>query len=193
MGLEEMLSTIRADTEVEYAKTISDAKAAAEKILAEARQTSQSTVEQKRIQSEKELQEEKLRSIASARLEVKRRLLETRDEVLKKDQEEAMRYLKEFAKSTVQQRFSFKDGEGWSCKNGASSVVEVNAADKKLLGTTKSSEYLISALPIDCIGGAIISSKDGKRRVDNTIESIFGERKEDLRLKLSEQVFGKQG
>ena len=104
-----------------------------------------------------------------------------------------MRYLKEFAKSTAYKDFLSKMVKDGVAKIGASSVVEVNAADKKLLGTTKSSEYLISALPIDCIGGAIISSKDGKRRVDNTIESIFGERKEDLRLKLSEQVFGKQG
>lgn len=190
MGLEEILSSIRADTEAKYAKTLSDAKAEAEKILNEARKNSESIAEQRRAQSEKELSEEKLRSIASARLEAKRKLLEARDEVLKKYEDEALRYLKEFAHSPQYKDFLWKMAKDGVAKIGNGAIVEVNASDMKLLGTA-GIDFKVSPKPIDCIGGTIVSSTDGKRRVDNTLESIFNERKEDLRLKLSEQVFGK--
>ena len=191
MGLEEILNTIRADTEAQYTKTISDAKAEAGKIIAEAKQRSQAIIEQKRMQSEKDLQEERLRSIASARLEAKRRLLDAKDEVLRKYEDEALRYLKEFAKSPGYKDFLLKMVNDSVTKIGAGAIVQVNDSDEKLLENSRTGDFRISEKTIDCIGGAIVSSQDGKRRVDNTLESIFEERKDDLRLKLSEQIFGK--
>jgi V/A-type H+/Na+-transporting ATPase subunit E len=192
MGLEEMLNSIRTDTEAQHARTISDAKAEAEKIISEARQRAQAIIEQRRIQSQKELQEERLRSIASARLEAKRRLLTAKDEVLRKYEDEAFRYLKDFAKSSMYEDFLFKMVNDGVAKIGAGAIVQVNPSDKKLLENSSMGDFQISEKTIDSIGGAIISSQDGKRRVDNTLESIFEERKDDLTLQLSDQIFGKQ-
>ncbi len=190
MGLEEMLSAIRADTETRYAKTISDAKAEAEKILADARQQADRIVNERKGQAQRELQEEKLRSIASARLEAKRNLLETRDEVLRKYEDDAYRNLREFTQSPQYKDFLTKMVQDGLGKIGPDAVVQVNASDRKLLQGF--SDYKLAPENIDCIGGAMISSSDGKRRVDNTLESIFDDRKEELRMRLSQQIFGKQ-
>src|SRR5487761_42752 len=133
MGLEEMLNSIRADTESQYARTISDAKGEAEKIIAEARRRSQAITDQKRIQSQKELQEEKLRSIASARLEAKRKLLAAKEEILRKYEDEALNYLEEFARSPSYKDFLLKMVDDGVVKIGAGSLVQVNDSDKKLL------------------------------------------------------------
>lgn len=192
MGLEEMLNTIRADTEAQYLRTISDAKAEAEKIIAEAKQRSQAIEDQKRIQSQKELQEEKLRSIASARLEAKRKLLAAKEEVLRKYEDEALNYLKEFARSPSYKDFLLKMVDDGVTKIGAGSLVQVNDSDKKLLENSRPGDFQVSEKTINTIGGAIISAQDGKRRVDNTLESIFEDRKDELTLRLSEQIFGEQ-
>lgn len=195
MGLEEMLNAIRANTESQYSKIITDAKTEADRILAQAEQSSQSIVSQGKVQGEKELQEEKLRTIASARLEGKRKYLETREQVLKRYEEGATRYLKEFARSPNYRKFLQSMIQEGVSKIGPGAIVQVNASDKKLLATgdmIKNGEYKLSPNSMDCIGGAMISSPDGKRRIDNTIESIFAEKKEDLRLKITEQLFGKK-
>lgn len=191
MGLEEMLSTIRANTQEQSAKIITEAKLEAEKISSEAKQRSESIVAQGQLHAEKEVQEEKLRSVASARLEAKRRLLEARDEVLRSYEEQAMLYLDEFTKSKDYADFLLRAIKDGVSKIGSGSVVQVNSKDKSLLESN--ADFELSPETLDCKGGALITSKDGKRRVDNTIESIFYERRGELRLKLTEQVFGKHG
>lgn len=189
MGLEEMLNTIRANTETQYTKTISDAKAEADRIVDDAKERSTKLKEERHAQAQKELQEERLRSIASARLEAKRRLLETKDEILRKYEDAALDYLKEFARSPAYGDFLLNIVRDGVMKIGGGAIVQVNASDKILL--QNQSDFQLSPNSIELIGGAIISSGDGKRRVDNTLEAIFEDRKEDLRLKLSEELFGK--
>jgi V/A-type H+-transporting ATPase subunit E len=192
MGLEEMLNTIRAEAEAQYTKTISDARAEADEIVTNAKQKAQSIVEQRRIQSEKELQDEKLRSIASARLDAKRRVLAAKDEVLRKYEDEAFRYLKEFAESSEYKDFLLKMVNDGVTKIGAGAIVQVKPSDKKLIENSGMGDFKVSEKTIDSTGGAIISSEDGKRRVNNTLESIFEERKDELTLELSDQLFGTQ-
>lgn len=191
MGLEEMLSAIRANTQEQYAKIITEANREAEKISSEAKQRSELIVTQGQLHAEKEVQEEKLRSVASARLEAKRKVLEARDEVLRSYEEQAMRYLDEFTGSKDYADFLLRAIKDGVSKIGSSAVVQVNSKDKNLIESN--ADFELSSETLDCQGGALITSKDGKRRVDNTIESIFSERRGELRLKLTEQVFGKHG
>jgi V/A-type H+/Na+-transporting ATPase subunit E len=189
MGLEEMLNTIRSNTEAQYAKTISDAKAQADKILSDATQQAEKILEEREVQARKDLEEEKLRSIAAARLEAKRRLLVTKDEILTKYEDRALGYLKEFAQSPDYKDYLLKLVKDGVSKIGSDAVVEVKASDRQLLQNPKN--FQLSSKNLVSIGGAVISSDDGKRRVNNTLESLFEDRKEDLRLKLSEELFGK--
>ncbi len=189
MGLEEMLSRIKVDTEEQYNKIISSAKTESEKIIQEAKQTSEKIISLGKVQAEKEAQDEKLRLVASARLEAKRKLLEARDVVLRSYEDQAFRYADEFTNSNGYKEFLLRVVEDGISKIGTDSVIHVNSKDRNLLQTDRKLGYKISDEPLNCKGGALIISADGKKRVDNTIESIFNERKDELRLKLFEQVF----
>ena len=190
MGLEEIVSAIRADAENKRAKGLSDAKMEAEKILSEATESSARIVSQGRSLAEREVQEEKLRSVAAARLGAKREILEERESVLQRYETQASQYLEEFSRSPNYKSFLLRIIEDGVSKIGEDAVVHVNSKDKALLQGARLNVQ-ISSTPINCKGGALINSKDEKRRVDNTIESLFKERKEELRLKLTEQIFGK--
>jgi V/A-type H+-transporting ATPase subunit E len=191
MGLEEILASIKSDTETRYSKIIADAKAEAGKIIEDAKARSESISARGRVDGEKEAQEEKQRSIASAHLESKRRLLEARDELLRDYEERAYGYLKEFTRSSKYKDYLLRMVRDGVSKIGSGAIVQTNSSDHDTLDDSGSRDFEVSKENLSCIGGAIVSSKDGKRRVDNTLESIFNERKEDLRLKLTEQVFGK--
>jgi V/A-type H+/Na+-transporting ATPase subunit E len=194
MGLDDMLSTIQSDTEDQSSKIISDAKAESEKILSEGRKRADAIQTQSAQQSQREVEEDRNRLLASARLEANRRLLEARDEVLKGYEEQAFSYLEEFSNSPQYKDFFVRMLADALSKIGEGAIVQINPRDKPLLKDSKLKQFKIqvSPEPLKSLGGAIVTSSDGKRRVDNTIESIFSERKDELRLKLSQQVFGAQ-
>jgi len=184
-----MLAAIKSNTASQSDKIISDAKTEAAQIDTDAQAKSQALISQSRTDSEKEASEYRTRSIASFKLDAKRKMLEARDEVLRAYEQQANGFLDDFAKSSDYQDFLIKVTKEGVAEIGSGAVVQVNAKDRSLLNGTG---FQISPDAINSIGGAIIVSGDEKRRVDNTIESIFNDRKQELRLELLKQVFGDQ-
>ncbi len=68
-------------------------------------------------------------------------------------------------------------------------VVRCNAIDRKLLARR---HYRLGS-PIECEGGAIVETPDGRIRSDCTLEAIFASQKESVRKELYERLFGGQG
>jgi vacuolar-type H+-ATPase subunit E/Vma4 len=195
LGLDDMLTTIRSNTETQVSKIISDAKTESEKIIAEARQRADNATSRGAQQSAREVEEERNRVLASARLGASRRLLEARDEVLRGYEEQASSYLADFANSPDYKDFFVRMANDGVSKIGDSAVVQINPRDKPLLKDPrlKQLNIQVSPDPLNGAGGVVVLSSDGKRRVDNSLESIFNERKDELRLKLTQQIFaGKQ-
>jgi len=184
-----MLAAIKSNTAVQRDKIIADAKAEAAQIDADVQAKSQTLISQSRADSEKEASEDRVRSIASFKLDAKRKMLEARDEVLRMYEQQANGYLNDFVNSPDYQDFLIKVTKEGVAEIGSGAVVQVTAKDRSILN---SAGFQISPDPINSIGGAIIVSEDEKRRVDNTIESIFSDRKQELRLELLKQVFGDQ-
>jgi V/A-type H+/Na+-transporting ATPase subunit E len=189
MGLEEMMSAIKTNTSAQHDKIIADARSEAQRIEAEAKSKSEALIIQSRSQSEKEVQEGRIRSIASFKLEAKRKMLEAKDEIMRGYEDQATSFLNDFTKSPEYKDFLLKVTKEGVSQIGSDAIVQVNARDRNILN---GSGFQISADPINSIGGAIITSGDKKRRVDNTVESIFSDRKQELRLELMTQVFGDQ-
>ncbi len=194
MGLEEILTRIKAESEEQYSKILSDAKTQADRIIQEAREQAQVRASQIRAQAEREAQEERQRAIAAARLESKRQILQAREKVISRYENEASKIIDEFVKSRDYKQFLFRMIKDGVNKIGEDALVQVNQRDYEFLKTDpeNSSSYNISESTIDTKGGALISSLDGKKRVNNTIESILSDRREELRLKLSETLFRKE-
>ncbi len=189
MGLEEMLSAIKTNAAAQQDKIIADARTEAERIEAEAKSKSETLIAQSRSQSEKDVVEDRIRSIASFKLEAKRKMLEAKDEVMRAYEEQATAFLNDFTKSPEYKNFLLKVTKDGAFQIGSDATVQVNARDRNILN---GSGFQLSPDPINSIGGAIITSADAKRRVDNTVESIFNDRKQELRLELMKQVFGDQ-
>jgi vacuolar-type H+-ATPase subunit E/Vma4 len=192
MGLDDMLATIQSETESQASKIISDAKSQADKIISDGQKHAQMILSQGAEQSKREVEEDRMRVLASARLGANRRLLEARDEVLRGYEDQASSYLSEFSSSPEYKDFFVRMLTDGVSKIGEDAVVQINPRDKPLLKDPrlKQLKIQVSPEPLGSVGGVVVSSKDGKRRVDNTLESIFNERRDELRLKLSQQVFG---
>jgi V/A-type H+-transporting ATPase subunit E len=191
MGLEEMLTRIKAETEEQYSKIIADAKAEADRIIEVAQKRAEDIVVESKAQAQRQAQEDRLRALAAARLEAKRQMLKAREDVISNYEAEATKYIDEFVKSRDYRDFLVRMVKDGVDKVGEDSVVHVNQRDYKLLQDDHRFGYKLTKNTISSKGGAIIFSSDGKKRVDNTVESILNDRREILRLKLAEQIFGK--
>ena len=189
MGLEEIVGRINDDAERQAAALDATANAEAAKTLAEAKEKAASILTHARTQAGRQVKEERLRSVASARLAAKRELMQAREDVLRRYEEGVTKSLDEFVKTEEYAKFLAKAEEDGVAKIGGAAVVRVNARDRALLRGRKLGGEL-SKEPMECKGGALVLSEDGKRRVDNTIESLFRERSDVIRLKLLGQVFG---
>lgn len=189
MGLEEIVGRINGEAAERSAKIVADAKAEADRIVADAKEKASSILSQARARAEREVKNETLRSVASARLSAKRELLQAREDVLRRYEEGVGSSIDGFVGSRRYGKFLARAVEDGVTKIGKDAVVRVNSKDRRLLKGKRLGGKL-SAESLDCKGGALVTSADGKRRVDNTIESILRERGDVIRLKLVEQVFG---
>lgn len=189
MGLEEIVGRINDEASERAAKIVADARAEASKILDDARERSESIVSQSRSQAERDAREEKLRSVASARLSAKRETLQAREDVLKRYESAILAAVDDFVDTSDYQKFLAGCMDDGLSKLGEDAIIHVNAKDR---GSLKGKKYSkeVAKEPLDCKGGAMVMSPDGKRRVDNTIESLLRERSDAIRLMLVDQVFG---
>jgi vacuolar-type H+-ATPase subunit E/Vma4 len=185
-----MVTRIKSDTEEQYTKIISEARKQAESIISEANQKASSIVSQAKTSADRQVVEERQRSVASAHLDSKRKLLEARDSILRAYEDQARSYLDQFVQSPEYKKFLIRSVKEGVAEIGGDAIVQVSARDRALLEDEDAS-YTISPKPLTSKGGALVMSKDGKRKVDNTVDSIFNDRREELRLKLAQQIFGK--
>jgi len=72
---------------------------------------------------------------------------------------------------------------------GARALVYVNSEDMKLAKKLKGVKVADSA--IDCAGGAIVTTPNGRIRIDNTFEANFEERKDEMRKSIFDLLFKK--
>lgn len=189
MGLEEIVAKINGDAAEQSSKIASEAKEEASRTIAEAKEKAEGLTSLARAKAEREVRDERMRSVASAHLAAKRELLQAREDVLRRYETGILDAVDEFVKSDDYLGFLKKAVEDGVAKIGKDAVVQVNSRDKALL-KGKKMDGRLSPEPIESRGGALVTSADGRRRVDNTIESTLRDRGDLIRLKLVEQVFG---
>lgn len=189
MGLEEIVKRIDEDAAQQSSKIVAEAEAESSKMIAEAKSKAESITASAKSKAEKEAKDERMRSIASAHLAAKRDLLQAREDVLRRYEAQIMDSVDEFVKSDDYSKFLLKAIADGVSKIGKDGVIQVNSKDRALL-KGKKLDGKVSSDSIECRGGAIVTSPDGRRRVDNTIESYLRDRSDRVRLMLVEQVFG---
>ncbi|MDG6987956.1 MAG: V-type ATP synthase subunit E [Nitrososphaerota archaeon] len=189
MGLEEIVAKISQDADEQAARLTSDARDEAKKATDSARAQADSIISDAKAEAEREARAERLRSVAAARLAAKRELLQAREEVLSRYEDVLRKSVDDFMESDEYLDFLagvIKDGVS---KIGEGAIVHVTPEDRSRLKGKKLPGEM-SKDQVDFRGGALVISVDGKRRVDNSIDSLLRERSDAIRLRLVEKVFG---
>ncbi|MBI5553198.1 MAG: hypothetical protein HY917_00490 [Candidatus Diapherotrites archaeon] len=156
-----------------------------EDLLKRAGAEEKSLRESARLQAERMIEAERAERTSGFLLKAQRMVSEARHESI----EEGMKglfeaFVKAFVSSKSYPGFLDRMVQEGLTSVGADAVVYVNARDKKLLKVKASFKEK------DLSGGVIVASRDGRVRMDGSLESVFLEQKEEARRLVAQSLFG---
>ncbi len=190
MGIEKLTSTLLKDAQDEAAGIIETAEGHVKKMKADERAKSASLEKEAEAEVEKILKEERNERLAWARLEAKRVVAEAREDAIGNAIEDIFSSLKEIRSSKEYKAFVSKKVSEAVNELGGKLTIHVVKADKNLL--PKLPKGCVVVADLDALGGAVIETEDGKMRVDLTLETVIELRRDDLRKKISAELFGSE-
>lgn len=188
MALENLRKSLVQEAEVQARKLIDEARKRAEKVTDEAMEKAAKARKESREKADALAEAESNERISSAELKGKRLIAEAMD---RKMQEAMEKVWQEFAKTPKSGGYEkilrtlISDAEK---ELGAKSVVHVNAQDAKLARKISKN---VAAKPADMTGGAVVTTADGRISIDNSLESIFEQRREEAKKVIFSEMFSK--
>lgn len=198
MGVDKIVSKIEADTE----EKIEEIKANADKRIADMREEYKEREEEKRKKTLEEAREEEeaieSRKIADARIKSRREIMSAREELINEAFSKGYERLKEITK-TDEYRETLKNliKESALGIGGGDLVVLTNERSKEIIDDEMLKEIsdrtkaniTLGDETVDCSGGAIVKTADGRMMVDNTFESRMKRYRDVLRPEISKLLF----
>ncbi|MFH1394071.1 MAG: V-type ATP synthase subunit E family protein [Candidatus Micrarchaeota archaeon] len=187
MGIERLTSSLLLEANKEAADIISAAESHVQKMVEEERARNKELESGMEEDVDRILDGQKNERIAWARLEAKRILAEAREDAIKNVLEGFFEAL-----SKGKQSKEYKEFMGSAVKSAISElgtsglVVHVCKGEGKLVKV----KGVKVVQDLDALGGAIVESKDGNVRVNLTLEMLFESRRDELRKKISDKLFG---
>ncbi len=168
MGLEEAIQTILDGGKAEAAKIVEAARAERERMLREAQERGEALLSERVAAARAAGERRRVQDLARAELEAKKSLLQAQKEVLDEVKRRALQALGDFKgndtvlKTLIERhRDDVLGGKVFSNVKDAPLVKKLVA---KAFGGT-----------IDCVGGLVIDSEDGARRLDLRYETLLEE------------------
>ncbi len=183
MSLDKLKNELINEAKKEAKSITSKAEKDALKIVKEAEETAKKMIEDAKKQAKASVKAEERERIAAAKLKATRIISEAKNTAVENALKEVFN---DFVEVTRRKNYSktltrlINEGKK---ELGANSIVFVNSKDKSKVK---------NARVIDILGGAIIASKNGRIRVNNSFESIFDSKKEELRKQIFIQLFGEK-
>ncbi|MBI4361303.1 hypothetical protein HY572_06045 [Candidatus Micrarchaeota archaeon] len=182
MSLDQLRKEIRHEAESQRKHALAEAKKQADAILAEAEQQAKALVQKAKADAALEA-EGKLTQVSAARLKAKKRIAEARDHLVQQQLQQARQALAKFADSPKYAGVLKKLADEAAEKIGKNAQLFAREKDVPKL---KKMGY--SAEEMDCLGGCVAATPDGRIRVNNTLEALFEENEEKLRQKIFEEL-----
>ncbi|MDI9644792.1 MAG: V-type ATP synthase subunit E family protein [Candidatus Verstraetearchaeota archaeon] len=192
-GFNRLVDALFEETESRVSSIMDEALKSVESIFSESKKYStrrcqeivSSYMESSEIESRKE--------ISKAEIEARMQLLRIKEEMVEKVFQEAKRRLLEYAQSEEYLELIKRQLKKLSERVEIGSVV-MNERDIKSIGEGSlkrivGSSAVISAQDVGT-GGFILVSKDNKVSINRTIDSILGSKREVMRGKVAEKLFG---
>ncbi len=183
MTLDQLRKEIRQEGVRQRREALKDAEAESERILTDAERAVKAILEEARQKAEVEASL-KQSQVSAARLEGKKRIAEARDAVVDEQLADVRTALQEFADSGKYDSV-LKDlaEHGQSALGGKVRIL----ARKKDVAKLKKWGYA-DVEPIECWGGCIIVTADGRIRVNHTFEALYEQSLEKLRQAIFEEL-----
>ena len=187
MGLEELREGILEKARADARRLESEAKAEAELVLSDARGQVKQILEKARGEAGQMVEAERSEAVANAHLENKREMAKARDELLSKAVKDVWHDFVKRARHSDYDKLLHKLVREGVKEVGGDAVVITNKGDARLV-----EGFNFSKQHGEFEGGAIITSEDGRIRVDSTLEALFAQAEDDVRVELYHELFKKR-
>ncbi|MCS7364010.1 MAG: V-type ATP synthase subunit E family protein [archaeon GB-1867-035] len=201
---EYIIEMIIREAENEAKKILSEAKKKAERIVKDAEEKLKRSVEERVKKTFVTVTGEEIRrKVAEAKLEAKRMILNAKEEAIKKVLDATIEQLKKITTTEgytkILEKLIYEAGEALG---GGELIVELSKKDEKLKLDWKKIAKKIEEdtgvktiikkvnTNLDCIGGVIVKSADGKITFDNTFEEKINRLERRLRVIIAQKLFG---
>jgi vacuolar-type H+-ATPase subunit E/Vma4 len=182
MPLEEILNRIESETQKEEEAVILQSREEAKKILADAEKQADLIYDSFRRRAIEDADAMKRRMISSSTLEGRMRLEKAIEDIENEYLQKLTERIAEFKGSEEYYSFLKRKIEVASDMLGPGSIAYVNTADERRLKEMGIS-FQVVPMDVDPLGGAIVTTSDGKLVVDLTFKEILREKREKI-LKL---------
>ncbi len=187
MGIEKLKGSLLSEASEDAQKIVEAAETHVKGMLEEERSRKASMKKDAEKDVARLLDEQRNERIAWARLESKRITAEAREDAIEGVLEDFFESLKKMRKTPDYKKFLARAIASGSEELGGGSVtVHLAKGDKALVP-----EYKGKVVEdLEGLGGAILESADGKIRIDMTLETLFESKRDEIRKKVYEKLFG---
>jgi len=197
-GLASITKEILEDAERDARNIISRAEAEAERILKHAKEEAERRYEEIIKKGKERIKDKKRQAISLFELETKNNLLEAKEEIIEEVYDEAIKRLRQYTLTEEYTNCIFRLMREASRQiNSDALIIRLNERDHQILTKKRLDELsrklgvkiIKSDEKINCIGGVVVTSLDGKIIVDNTFENRLRILKDSLRTKIAKILF----
>lgn len=182
MSLDQLRKEIKSEAQSQRKQALNEAKKQADAMVSDAERQAKAIVEKAKADAKAEA-EGRLTQVSAARLKAKKRVAEARDALVQQQLEKAREALSRFADSKKYDAVLKKLAEQASGKIGKNAQLYARKKD-----VSKLKKWGYKAEEMDCMGGCVAATPDGRIRVNNTLEALFEENQETLRQRIFEEL-----
>jgi len=197
-GLASITKEILEDAERDARNIISRAEAEAERILKHAKEEAERRYEEIIKKGKERIKDKKRQAISLFELETKNNLLEAKEEIIEEVYDEAIKRLRQYTLTEEYTNCIFRlIREASRQIKSDALIIRLNERDYQILTKKRLDELsrklgvkiIKSDEKINCTGGVVVTSLDGKIIVDNTFENRLRILKDSLRTKIAKILF----
>lgn len=187
MGLDQLKKEILDAAEKRAAEIDSQATAQMHEIVKNAHNSAGKTAENMAAEAKAFVEAERSERTSAARLEAQRMLSEAREAAVNAALEKAYAaFVARRNSPSYRESLHMLADRGIEELGSSKPTVLVNSQDRKFFSGSK---YRVGSEALECAGGVVVESPDGRIRVNYTLEEIFASQREEIRKEIYAQLF----
>ncbi|MCK4319163.1 V-type ATP synthase subunit E [Candidatus Micrarchaeota archaeon] len=185
MEVNDLTSTIISDAKKQKERIVSGAKKEKKTIISDAEKKAEIFIKEADKEAGIFIQNQRLEKIAGARLEAKKFLSEAKEDTLNNERDEIFKRFPQFKKTREYAKIVNELAKRAVKEIGGPTILHISKGEKKFYKGIK------AAIKEDLLGatGFIAESKNGRVKVDCTFETLFRDKREEMRKRIAEFLF----